>query len=434
MEKNVVLSDGDKLKEIRIKYGLKQEEITGKEITRNLISEIETNKASITKKTAEIVIKNLTALAKKRNFKVTETVDYLMENQVIQATKVLDNYIKELEVLSISKDNSFIKTLKDAESFLIDWDIKDKKIRIYELAGDYFCNNNEMYKSAIYYEKASALVSRIFLDNKLLPILRKLSVVYIYTAKYNSSVESCNFALDYFKNMTDDEKAVFLHNRALSYRALKNYDLALQDICTLENMANDLDKQRYFETLNLKAICLKSKNDLENALIVYNSMINLLDDNDFEKKIIVYINIAEAYMERNDDKLNEEFSNVEELLFKINNNYEYITDIYFEVAKIYKYLKNTSKAEKYYIKALKSAKLKHEYVLESNILCDLIDIYSELDDAESIGKLKIEFFYLSSNQLTINNIILCKLINFYNKKACTEEVKEISNFVLQFNM
>lgn len=235
--------------------------------------------------------------------------------------------------------------------------------------------------------------------------------------------------------MSNNEKAVFLHNRALSYRALKNYDLALQDICTLENMANELDKQKYFEVLNLKSTCLKSKNVFEDVINVYDMMLDILNNNDFEKKIIVYINITNLYMQiKNTDKVVEQFNNVKDLLFKINNDDEYITDIYSEVGKIYKYLENTSEAIEYYIKAIKSAKLKHEYVLESNILCVLIDIYSELDNGEGIGKLKIEFFSLSNNQLTINNIILCKLIDFYNKKVCTEEIKEISNFVLQFNM
>lgn len=38
MKKDIVVADSDKLKAIRIKYDLKQDEISGKDITRNLIS------------------------------------------------------------------------------------------------------------------------------------------------------------------------------------------------------------------------------------------------------------------------------------------------------------------------------------------------------------------------------------------------------------
>ena len=119
MKKCMVISDGDKLKAIREKYNLKQEEISGKDITRNLISEIETNKANITKNTAEVIIKNLTEVAKKNGFQITETVEYLMEDQVVQANKVLDDYIEELKTLLISKDGSFIEVLKKSRKFFL---------------------------------------------------------------------------------------------------------------------------------------------------------------------------------------------------------------------------------------------------------------------------------------------------------------------------
>ena len=299
MEKCIVLSDGDKLKEIRKKYNLKQEEITGKEITRNLISEIETNKASITKKTAEIIIKNLTALAKKRNFEVTETVDYLMENQIAQATKALDDYIEELKTLSISKDDSFIKTLKEAESFLIDWDIKDKKLKIYELAGDYYCNNNEMYKSAVYYEKASALLSRMFLDKELLPLSRKLSMVYGYIGDYKKSIECCEFALSRFDDMPLRDKVIFRYNNALAYKYINNFERALNNIEIAENIVNKTDTSRYIQILNNKASCLYEMKRYKEALKLFNQILDLIDKNEVEEYLINLINIVNVYMDIN---------------------------------------------------------------------------------------------------------------------------------------
>ena len=71
----LVMTDGEKIKAIREKYNLKQEEISGKDITRNLISEIETNKANITKKTAEIIIKNLVGIGKRGALKLLKLLN-----------------------------------------------------------------------------------------------------------------------------------------------------------------------------------------------------------------------------------------------------------------------------------------------------------------------------------------------------------------------
>lgn len=223
MKQYVVLSCGDKLRALRKKYNLKQEELSRTEITRNLLSEIETGKANLTRNTAEIILKNLEPIAKKKKLNVTETINYLMENEMEQASKILDNYINELRNSSITKDNSFIDTLNEAENFLINWSIKDKKIIIYELAGDYFCNNNEMYKSIIYYEKAVDLIGKLFPSRALVNILRKLSMVYEYVGNYKESIKCCEFALNRFENMTDEEIVVFKYNNALSYKKCKTF-------------------------------------------------------------------------------------------------------------------------------------------------------------------------------------------------------------------
>lgn len=432
MEKFIVLSDGDKLKEIRRRYALKQEEITGREITRNLISEIETNKASITKKTAEIVIKNLTALAKKRNFEVSETVDYLMENQVIQATKVLDNYIKELETLSISKDNSFMNALRDAESFLIEWDIKDKKLRIYELAGDYFCNNNEMYKSAVYYEKALALLSRVFLDRELLPLSRKLSTVYEYIGDYKKSIECCEFALSHFSDMSKEYKIVFRYNVSLAYKDINNLQSALHNINIAETLVDKDDTEKLFNILTNKANYLYKLKSYKESIDLNNKILRLINKKDIEKQLLTHINIISNYiaLEMKEDVINAlEF--LIENLSGIGNDSLYIADIYFEVGKIYEYVNNLEELEKFYLKALDFSEKHKDYVLESNILSNLVDFYIKCNNVKMMESIKNKIFALFNKQGYLNGALMYKLFYFYSNN--NKIIKELSIFALQFN-
>lgn len=432
MEKCIVLSDGDKLKEIRKKYNVKQEEITGKEITRNLISEIENNKAVITKKTAEVIIKNLNEIAKKKNFKVTETVEYLMENEIEQATKALDDYIEELKTLSISKDNSFIKTLKEAESFLIDWDIKDKKLKIYELAGDYFCNNNEMYKSAVYYEKASALLSRMFLDKELLPLSRKLSMVYCYIGDYQKSIECCEFALNRFENMSQKYKVVFRYNNALNYKRVNNFEKALNNLKKAEVLVDKSDAISYIKILNNKGNCFYEMKMYREAVDIFLYTLDLIDKNNAEQYIINLINIFNCYwfLELKDNAM-QSFDVLLKELPNLDNFDEYLPEIYFEVGKVYEKLNKVDITEDYYIKALDYSEKRKNYVFTNEVLYALMQMYMVRKNVEKMDKIKEKAFDLANIQHKVNNDIMYKLIAFYTENN-KDIVMQIANFALNF--
>lgn len=158
---------------MREKYNVRQEDIVGGDITRNLISQIEHGKANLTKNAAKIILKNLEKICAEKHIKVDESIEYLMENENFQASKILDDYIKELKDLSIYKDGSFAEKLTKIEEFLAKWNLVDKKIAVFELAGDYFSNVNDLYNSSMYYEKAKALMDASVYTEKL------VSMIYI---------------------------------------------------------------------------------------------------------------------------------------------------------------------------------------------------------------------------------------------------------------
>lgn len=431
MEKCIVLSDGDKLKEIRRKYGLKQEEITGKEITRNLISEIETNRANITKKTAEVIIRNLNLLSKKRNFEFTETVEYLMENKAVQANKILDDYIKKLKVLSISKDGSFIELLKDAESFLIDWDFKDKKLRIYDLAGDYYCSNNEFYNAAVYYEKGLALFNRLFLDRELISFSRKLSMVYGYIGDYKKTIECCEFVLDRFDDISVNDKAIFRYNNALAYFYMNNFENTLKNIEVAEKLVDKSNVLQLFKILDSKAVCLCSMKSYSEALQVFDELINLVKSDYVDRYVTVLLNIVNVHLDMNENqKALVKFNCVIEKLNSIDNDSPYLSHIYFHVGKFYKVFGNEEKSKQFYSKALNLCEKQKNYVLENDILCDLIEMYTVQNKVKEMNNIKYMLFSLFNKQGKINHMLVYKLVLFYIDNN-VETAKELINLVLE---
>lgn len=433
MEKYVVLSCGDKLKSLRKKYKLKQDELSGTEITRNLLSEIETGKANLTRNTAEVILKNLKAIANKKKIKVSETVDYLMENETAQASKILDKYINELRNLSITKDNSFIETLNEVENFLMKWDVKDKKIIIYELAGNYYCNNNEMYKSIIYYEKEIDLIGKLFPSKDLINVLRKLAKVYEYVGNYRESIKCCEFALNRFDDMSKEEVVVFRYNNAFSYKKMGNYQIALDNLKVAEELVNETDSISYIKILNNKAICFCKMKMYNDAIKAFNKIFELIDKDDVEKHLINLINIVDVYMDMEErDKVIENLNVIINDLGNLSNDSPYIPEVCFEIGKIYGQLNEMNLSEKYYLKALDFCEKRKNYVLANDVLCALVDFYTNENNISKMNVVKDKVLNIANKQDKISNILMYKLINFYNKIS-NNVVSEIANYALKFN-
>lgn len=429
MKKDMVITDGEKLRAIREKYKLKQSDVVGKDITRNLLSEIETGKAVITKNTAEIIIKNLKELSKKRGFEVTETVDYLMENTFVQAAKILDDYIAKLKLLLISKDESFAETLKESKGFLASWNINEKAAIIYELAGDYFYIQSEMYESILYYEKALSSIGKLSVSDELLKIFSKISIAYIHGGNYDKAIESCTFVIDHFENLSLKNMYHFMYNRAYSYFLLNKYDRALASIDKIEGFVSEDDKQNYFMLLDTKAACFYELTRYDEALELYTRILKVLDDNDIDKKIVIYINMAEVYMKLYDmNKANELLDKAKKELPFINSDSRYEADIYYELGKIYKE-GNKVEASKYYSQALETSKKHKNYVLVADVLYDLMQCENNI---KNIDIIKNEVFIISSKQEKLADKLIHKLINFYAANKDISKVLEINNFALQF--
>ena len=87
MEGQEILSPGKKIRKIRKSFKINQEDITGGEITRNLISIIENDKANLTSKVAIILSENINRVCKEKGIDFSVTSEYLLEDVESQAKK-----------------------------------------------------------------------------------------------------------------------------------------------------------------------------------------------------------------------------------------------------------------------------------------------------------------------------------------------------------
>lgn len=431
-----ILSPGDKIKLLRRKYKLKQEEISGGKITRNLISEIETNKASLTRNTAEIIFDNLNILSKKYKFDITETVDYLMEDELYQANKILNSYINDLRSVFSYRDRTFPKKLKVVESFLIKWDIKDKKIQIYELAGDYFSSANDYYKGVLYYEKAFNLMNKLVCTEELLGLLKKLSNVYAYTNKHNESIECAEFALDHFPNMPNYYKALFLYNSSFSLKKLNQHNKAIKNLEAAENYIDKDNLDKLTDIWNNKGYCFIQLNDYNSAFKIFTKLFSIFNNkSNIDKFMMTITNLIECYIGLNDIESANKYLKItlDNLPDFINSNSEYAPEVCCELGNIFKNLNNLKEAEVYYSKALKFSKEEKSFTITGKVLCSLIDIYTAIDCTEKMDELELEVFILSSVESRLNNNIIYKLIDFYSLHNMNDKISKLCKLAINFS-
>ncbi|PJI08499.1 MULTISPECIES: helix-turn-helix transcriptional regulator [Clostridium] len=427
-----ILSSGDKIKKIRTKYGFNQEELAGSSMTRNLISEIEHNKVRLTESTAEAIVQNLNKLAEARKINVNISAEYLLEDEISQANKILKDYISKLKKYVNLNDNDFLETLKKCENFLVDWNIKDKKIIVYELAGDYFYSKKYFDKSILYYQKAFEAYDKVCYDIQLLRILRKMSKIYILSKKFNEGIECYEFAMNHFKNIPQSYFEIFTYNSTICYEELGDYDKALENLDKVDKLLDEKDN-RHCDILINRSDCFLKMGDFKKALDICKIVSQKIGENEYYKKVINSTNLVWIYIKTNDNNMiSKQLKIMEDDLMHIDKESDGIDLVYFYVGKIFECLHKNKEAEKHYLESLKFSKKFQKYDLECKILGHLIDLYIRSNDLEKIESIKNQVMILSNRELKVPNELLYKLIIFYSKTAQNDKIFEVSNFALNF--
>ncbi|URZ08952.1 helix-turn-helix domain-containing protein [Clostridium felsineum] len=427
----MIMTVGEKLKELRKSYNLNQDDVVGKEVTRNLISQIEHGKANLTRNTAELIIKNTITILKQRGISLDKNinVDYLLESEESQAEKLINQYIKELKEVSVYKGTHFNDILKTLDSLLLKWDFPSLKIQICEIAGDYFTSISEYYRASVYYENIRYLINNENEYKKLVPILRKLSLVYYYMGRIKEGIKVCKDALDRFEDMDDEYKLIFTFNMALYYNNLGNYESALNIIKNFEYKFKLADKNKYNEVLLLKASCLQELKHHAEALTIYSELLKSTPKDDINNSCVYYNNMAEIYIEIGlKDNALKCVDKVTKNLGNLSDDFVFLPHVYFELGKIHRRLGDIKNCIKYMVKALNSAKTFKYH----DLIIDTLDEFTMIDSELLPINLRDEFIMLTSIIGDVNKKVMVSITKYYAKRREVDTVIEICDFCQKF--
>jgi len=429
-----ILSPGQKIRKIRKELKINQKEITGGEITRELISMIENDKSTLTSVVAHIITDNINRICKEKNIDFSLDAEYLLEDINSQTDKIASNYI---DFLSINEDNiskDFYKNIEEIEAFLIKYDVPKKKMIIYEKIGDIFKEQNEFNKSYIYYIKAFENHNGLFNDSRLFSILQKLGCICIYLEKNKEALDFNNLALMYNYNIPKDLRFKLLHNNTLAYMNLEEYNKALLEIEHVENTFKILTKKNIFDFNLLRAHCLRYKKFYNDALKTNESILSILDNDDTENIILITANIIDIYTELKDIKNIKIY--IDKLIY-LMNNYDEVKECYYspntynQLGFSANLINNIELSIECYKKSIEAARYQRNKRVLLMSLDQLLDILIKEKNIEEINSFRnqiIEMISLDIIELDITPIF--KLVIFYNDIGDNESLNSLLQFIL----
>ncbi len=435
MDNIKIISSGEKIKNIRKSLGLKQDDITGNEFNRTLISMIENGKVRLSANAAEVIADNINNVCKQRNIDFKVTASYLLQDEKIQATLIVDKYIKFLNENSNNSSMNLSDDIREIDQFLINNEVDiNKKITVYNIIGDIFDSKNEYYSSYTYYLKAFENGNKILSNTKLVDLLIKLMYSCNMLKRYNEALYFGELALNY-NQLPEKLKFKLTYNSALAYKKLGLYNESLKKINYITTSFHELSIDNKFNVITLKANCLQEIKYYKEALDEYKHILSVLSPGDRIKQLVIMCNMMDIYIYFEDiknvkryiDKIISITDNLEEL-----SKDDYVPQIYLDVANAGVYINSLNIAKDYYRKAISSAKLTKQYELLLNSLEKLFDIYSKennLNELDNIKNQLLEIISIDSN-LEVHRLIY-KFIDFYNTNDDKDSIKALLKFALR---
>lgn len=430
-----ILSQGEKIKRIRKSFKIRQQDITGGEITRELISIIENNKTNLTPNVAQIIADNINRICKERGIEFSVEASYLLEDVSQQSNKIADEYIEFLSINENEFSQSLIEEIDHIEFFCMKYGEAEKNLILYEKIGDIYNKQRSYDKSYTYYIKALENAASIDETIALIKVSEKIGVLCLKLMKYEETLHFNSFALRYEEHLSKDLKRKLLLNNILAYVYLKEYHKALEEAENIINIFSKQSVEELFEVNMIRVHCLRQIKEFNSAIKLSKTLLEQVKDSDLEKKITTLTNMLDIYSALKD------YKNIKVYLKKITgeiNKYEDLDNnpnsprIYAQIGAALVLLQDIDKAKECYDKVISLCKKQRD----SHVLDKALDEYFNLllleNNSENIDDFKNNVLELISHGLIAkNNINIAKLIKYYNSVEDRESIDNLLTFILE---
>lgn len=430
-----ILTPGEKIKNIRKDFKIKQSEITGGKITRNLISLIENNKAELTNSTAKIISDCVNNICREKNIDFKMTPEDLLINNTMQAHRILDNLINEVtnNIDNISYDFSSI--INNSEKLIKQNPCLDKIVDFYLKLGDAFLKRNDYWQAYVFLFKAYEHLD-LQKQKSLLPdVTVRLSYTCNNLLKYPETIQIVNTMLSLNLDISSLLKYKLILNKALAQKNLKQYLNAINSLHELNQ--ESLDDANTFNIKTLEANCYKELKLYKNALDIHFELYSGNYKKEPTKNLIILCNIINTYMCMNNIKEVKKYLNIATKL--LNNpslklHKHYSMSIYYDIGNSYVYIEDYNNAIWAFTKTLEESKENKFYNFEFKSMNSLFSIYSKRGDYTKLEELKFYLIeLLNKDNRPEYHTLIYKYINMYSMQNKKDDLDSLVSFALSLN-
>ena len=397
------LTTGEKVKKLREQLNLTQDDLVAENVTRGLISMIETGRRDISYKTAVRLAEKFNGKAEELNIILNIDEGYLMRSPSEDAEIYCLNKLKNEDITQSTIDEIWI--------LIKQYDLLEVQAKTYFKFGEIDLEKKNFDKACANYDQAIKIYKSMGKNEKLGYIYERMGISKTRDLKYDTAI--VYYGLSQYYSFVYDDKAtqrLCLYNLANNYKKTNEIDLALE---TVEKCLLLCEKKEdiYIYAYNIKAQCYESKGEYDRAIDIYNLLLEEISDNKNSALGYVYNNLGLNYCHKNDFKESIKcFEMAENILNELDKSL--LSHTIIEKSHVLLKQKLTVQAVTTVKLGLKYAKEYSdiEYLLKGNYI--LADIYDNLNDTE-----QLEEIYLKIVDLLKLNKEYNSLKSIYNKLA-----------------
>ncbi|ACB85608.1 tetratricopeptide repeat protein [Natranaerobius thermophilus] len=424
------LSSGGNLRRIRSELGLRQHEITGDLITRNLISLIENEKTPLYERNARLIAQSINQLNKQKGILAYIDAEDILNPEKYDAKKIADSHINLLkDRLDEGKLDIKDEEVSEIEKLFRRWNIPDKRAITYELLGDIYNKKGQSYEEYYFYSKAleSLFALPLRFPNEY-QLFLKLIVNRISNNSYSEALKLANLAFFQEQDIPSEYLGHFYYYLALCQEKLFQYEQALKNSEQALKFIDD--RENLTEVYLLKGNCCTQLGNLDKALISYYKASDLIEEEEEapQKLITIYFHLLQVY------KTSNEQSKIENYLNKIRDIINRETELsddtkadhFYKLSEFAYYLEDFNTYEQLLVKALDLSYNCEDSQITSSILARLIDHYYKSNALEKVDNLIVNYqdsIVKLSDEPSIQ--LLTRIILHYLNQNSTDKSKTI---------
>ncbi|SMC29585.1 Tetratricopeptide repeat-containing protein [Clostridium acidisoli DSM 12555] len=381
------LTTGEKLRRLRTQLGLKQDDLRSENVTRGLISMMETDKRDVTYATALKLAERFNERAEELDIIMNVDEAYLMRSPKEDA---------ELYCLRRLKDTNIKMDIIDGIFQIVnEYNLIEVKVEAYCRLGEIYFKEREFQVACDIYKKAREICIGIKKNEKLGYIYWKMGVCKADDLKYDTAIEYYQLSQYYCSQYNDFKtKKLCLYSMAMCYRRLNQIEVALETIERFLSVCDEKEDFRlYFFAHNTKGTCYNAIGEYDKAIEVYKFLLTKILDDKSAFLGYIYSNMGSNYCAKNDFKESIKYFNMAEKTIREVNKPILAATLIEKSEVLLKQDLNTKAIEAIEL-GLKYAEEYNdlEYLLKGNYL--LTKIYDKMNDTEKLEKVYFEIIDL----------------------------------------